>query len=105
MTMQVIEFISRLAALALVLVGLAWWQYTKADEILQRWANGAGMQIVSAQRRYFRTGPFFMNQARGQFVYRIVVRDHSGTERAGWLKVGGLFVGVLSDESMVIWDS
>lgn len=102
--MQVLQIISVFLSLVLLVAVLVWWQHTRADEILQRWAQAAKVELLSAQKRYLRTGPFFMNQARGQFVFRIVVRDHTGTERTGWLRVGGWLAGVVSDKTEVVWD-
>ena len=102
--MQVFKIISVYLPLALIVV-FVWWLHSRADEILKRWAQAAGLELVSAQKRYLRTGPFFLDQARGQFVYRIVVRDRAGMERAGWLRVGGWNTSVLSEETKVMWDS
>jgi hypothetical protein len=102
--MQSVEIISVLLLFALVVTLLVWWQHSRADEILRRWAQAAGVELVSAQKRYLRTGPFLL-YSRGQFVFRIIVRDQAGTQRAGWLRAGGWLAGVLSDKTKVIWDS
>ena len=103
--MYLFQLIIGLLPVALGVAALVWWQHVRADEILRQWANAAGVQIVSAQKRYFRTGPFFLMHGRGQFVYRIVVRDLAGAERTGWIRVGGWWVGVLSAKTAAIWDS
>jgi hypothetical protein len=100
-----IQVISVCLILAVVCVGLTWFQYARADEILRGWAKEAGMEVVSAEKRYWRTGPFFLRHSRGQFVYRITVRDPAGAERSGWIRVGGWLGGVLSNKTNVIWDS
>jgi len=101
--MQIIQIIPVFLPLILVVTALVWLQHSRANEILQQWAQSAGVQLVSAQKRYLRTGP--MSYARGQFVFRIVVRDKAGAERTGWLRVGGWLAGVLSDKTKVIWDT
>jgi hypothetical protein len=101
--MQVIEGIALIVLFALLVAGLVWWQHSKADAILKQWALTSGVELVSAQNRYLRTGPFLLHSP-GLFVFRIVVRDSAGTQRAGWVRVGGWLAGVLSDKTEVIWD-
>jgi hypothetical protein len=87
-----------------LVVGLTWWQHARAEEIVQKWAQKRGVEIVSAQKRYLRTGPFLL-YARGQFVFRVVVRGQGGAERSGWLRVGSWLVGIFSDKTEIVWDS
>ncbi len=103
--MQVTEFMPVLVLLVAIAVVLVCFQRSRADQIVQRWAQATGVELVSAQRQYLYAGPFFLRHSRGQLVYRIVVRDQAGTERAGWLRVGGWLGGVLSEKTKVIWDS
>ena len=102
--MQVIQIISVFLPLVVIVAVFVWWQHSRADEILHRWAREGGLTLVSAQKRYLRTGHCCMDHGRGQFVFRFVVRDHAGVERAGWLRVGSWIGGVLSDNTKVIWD-
>src|SRR3954451_9279811 len=101
--MQVVQTIAIFLPLALIVTVIVWWQHSKADTILKRWTLASGFELVSAQKRYLRTGPFLL-YSRGQFVFRIVVRDHAGTQHAGWIRIGGWLAGVLSDKTEVIWD-
>jgi hypothetical protein len=103
--MPAIQIISVLLPLALVVVAGIWWQQSRANKILRRWAQAADMELVSAQKRYLRTGPFLLQHTRGQFVFRIVVRDRAGMQHSGWLRVGSWLAGVLSEQTKVIWDS
>lgn len=96
--------ISIVLPLALVVAALTWWQHSRANEIVRQWAQSTGVELVSAQKRYLRTGPFLL-YARGQFVFRVVVREHGGGERSGWLRVGGWLAGVLSNKAEIVWDS
>jgi acetamidase/formamidase len=97
--------ISALSMMVLLVAGLLWLQNSRADQIVRDWAEATGVELISAEKRYVRTGPFFLNHARGQFVFRITVRDQAGAERAGWIRVGGWLAGMLSDKTKVIWDS
>lgn len=101
--MLVMEIISVFLVLAFVVAAVR-WQHSRADEILKCWAQTTGVEVVSAEKRYLRLGPFLMH-SRGQFVFRIVVRDQTGLQRTGWLRVGGWLAGVLSDKAEVRWDS
>lgn len=101
--MHGIETIALIVPFALIVVALVWWQHSKADTILKRWALASGVELLSAQKCYLRTGPFHFS-SRGQFVFRIVVREEQGTQREGWARVGGWLAGVLTDKTEVIWD-
>jgi hypothetical protein len=76
--MQFIEIVLAFLPLVLIVVALVWYQHS--------------------------SGPFCQDHYRGQFVYRIVVRDQAGVERAGWIRIGSWLAGVLSGETKVIWD-
>jgi hypothetical protein len=102
--MSPIEIILILLPVALGIAALTWWQHSRANEIVRQWARSNGVELLSAQKRYLRTGPFLL-YARGQFVFRVVVREQGGTERSGWLRVGGWLAGVLSNKAEMVWDS
>jgi hypothetical protein len=102
--MSPIEVIAIVLPAALAVAALVWWQHSRANEIVRQWAQRSGVELLSAQKRYLRTGPFLL-YARGQFVYRVVVRDHDGADRSGWLRVGGWLAGVLSHKAEIVWDS
>ncbi len=102
--MSPVEVISIVLPAALVVVAFVWWQHSRASGIVRQWAQKSGVELVSAQKRYLRTGPFVL-YARGQFVFRVVVRDHGCGERSGWLRVGGWLAGVLSEKAEIVWDS
>lgn len=99
------DFFITLSSILLLVAVLAWVQHSKARKIVLQWAQTMEVELVSAQVRYLRTGPFFFAHSRGQFVFRILVRDQTGQERTGWLRVGGWLLGVLSAKTKVYWDS
>ena len=101
--MSALEITSVILPLGLFVAAVTWWQHSRANEIVRQWARSSGVELVSAQKRYLRTGPFLL-YARGQFVFRVVVREHTGTERSGWLRVGGWLAGVLSNKTEIVWD-
>ena len=102
--MQALELISTFLTPILIVAALVWFEHSRAEVILKQWASESSLSLVSAEKRYMRTGPFFMNHYRGQFVFRVVVRYSNGKERGGWICVGGALGGVLSNKTKVIWD-
>jgi hypothetical protein len=81
---------------------VCWFQYSKANEALLNWAQSSGVELITAERRYLRTGPFFLAHDRGDAVFKIVVRDQDGINRSGWLRVGIWWL--YSNQTKVIWD-
>ena len=77
----------------------------KALYLIDSWAQSCTYTIVSCERRYFRTGPFFFGASKYQRVFYLHVKDRDGRERKGWLKVGSYWTGMMnSEEFEVIWD-
>jgi hypothetical protein len=78
--------------------------FSRSRTILERWADRDGYVIVSAERCWFWRGPFWLRSDREQVVYRVVVRDREGRTLSGYVRCGGWFLGVLSDDVAVEWD-
>ena len=55
------------------------WHYGRSAEILQKWADDNGFQIVAKELRHFFKGPFFFTASKHQTVYRVL----SSTRRGG----------------------
>lgn len=87
-------------ALAVAMTAL---HYTRAQSILEHWAEENGYEILSSERRWF-GGTFWWRKSKGQEVYYVTVRSRDGRTRQGWVRCGGWFLGVLSDEADVEWD-
>ena len=101
--MKQTQIVLIIAGLAL-LVGLAnRWHFQRAARILGRWAADNGYDLLTIEHRFFRLGPFWWRTSKGQVVYWVVVQDRSGVQRAGYVRVGSWFFGVLSDTADVIW--
>lgn len=79
------------------------WYLRKARVLLQRWADGNGYSILEARYHYLFRGPFFWS-ASAQIVYRVLVKDHTGNRRMGWVRIGSIWRGIFSDEATVRWD-
>jgi hypothetical protein len=94
-----------LAAVLFLAIGSMLWQYGRAEEMLEAWAARHQLQIEQREHRHLFKGPFFWNASRGQFVYRVVVRDQYGQRRVAWVKLGSWFFGILQNKVQVVWET
>ena len=94
------------AALAAVvlLVGSPSWADRRRERILARWATANHFQIVSCERRHWLAGPYVFRRGEGQEVLHLMVEDALGSRRSGCVRIGGFFVGLMSDAVDVTWD-
>ena len=76
-----------LAALALYLVAF----YRRSNTLLEKWADDHGYELLSAQFRLLRKGPYWWS-SRAQTVYRVEILDGEGDVRSGW------WMGVFGDQ-------
>jgi hypothetical protein len=86
-------------------VGVLWWRHARSNDLLERWAERNGYQIIRRQYRFLFRGPFFLTTARGQAVYYVTVEDREGTVRNGWVRCGSWWFGLLSDQAQVQWEN
>jgi len=80
------------------------WRFQRSDSLLRQWADQNGFRIISQEYRSVFTGPFFWTTSKGQTVYYVVVKDSDGNTRGGWVRCGGWFFGLLSDNVDVSWE-
>ena len=78
--------------------------YGRSKSILDHWAEENGFVIVAKERRFFRRGPFLWTTSQGQDVYRLTVDCRDGCQRSAWVRCGGFFKGLFSDNVDVRWD-
>lgn len=81
-----------------------WWHFSRSRNMVEQWARDNGMELIEAERRFLRRGTYWWRTAKGQEVFRITVRDSSGQVRRGYARVGGWFMGMMSDQVSVEWD-
>lgn len=95
-----------LLALALVLIAVlgTWWHYGRSSSLLETWARRHGYHIISQEYCRFFKGPFFWTSSKGQVVYYVTVQDAEGRQRTGWVRCGGFFFGLWSDNVEVRWE-
>ena len=94
-----------LVLVIIVLVGVSlWWHFSRSLSMVEQWARDNGLTLVEVERRYMFHGPFWWRTGKGQAVFRVTVRDGSGQVRSGYVRVGGWFLGLLSDQVTVEWE-
>ncbi len=100
------DVLPALAVLAVVaLVGLSiYWTLARSQALLDRWAEREGLRLLEVQRAWFWRGPFWLRSNQGHQVFRIRAEDDQGRTRRGYVRVGGWFAGILSDQVTVQWD-
>lgn len=92
-----------LVPLAVVGVLLMVWHVSRSRTTLEQWAADHGYELLQAERRYLRRGPYFWTTSKGQEVFFIVVKDAGGNTQSGWARVGGFTLGQLSQKVSVRW--
>lgn len=81
-----------------------WWHFSRSASLLQKWADENGYRLLNKEYRTFLRGPFFWTSSKGQTVYRVTVEDKAGHIRSGWVRCGGWWLGLLTDQTEVRWD-
>jgi hypothetical protein len=80
------------------------WHFSRSRRLLEAWAARERYQIIEQRYRSVRRGPFLGSSSRGQAVYHVVVRDQTGVERRGLVRLGGFWRGLHSDQVEVSWE-
>jgi hypothetical protein len=85
-------------------VGSIWWSRTRGLSLLENWARGQGYEILTREECWFFRGPYFWSTSKGQKVYKVSLKDLDGHVRTGFVRCGGYWLGMLSDDVDVRWD-
>jgi hypothetical protein len=80
------------------------WSFGRGQSMLNNWAKANGFRIIDAERRSLRRGPFLFTTGKGQEVHYVAVEDAQGQRRSGYVRCGGMFLGMMSDAVAVKWD-
>ena len=80
------------------------WHFRRSRSLLDRWAEGNEFRILQSEYRHIFRGPFFWTSSKGQTVYRVTVEDRAGNVRSGWVRCGGWWLGLWSDNVEARWD-
>jgi len=103
-TKDALRAILILVVLAFV-AGMMIWTFLRSREMLNRWAEDNGYQILSSEYRWLRRGPFFWTSSKGQIIYYVVVRTSDGQTRRGWIRCGSFWCGLLQDRVEERWET
>ena len=71
--------------------------FRRARTLLNHWLKKHGYELLKAELRLFRRGPY-MFSGRGHAVYRVEILDDYGAKRKGWVRCGGWIRGVFADQ-------
>jgi hypothetical protein len=80
------------------------WHFSRSRSILEEWVKDNGYEILDSEFRNFFRGPFFWTSGKGQTVYYVKTRDRDGRVRTGWVRCGGFWAGLLSNQAEVRWE-
>lgn len=84
-------------------VAMLIFHFSRAKSILEQWAETNGYELLSSERRWF-GGIFWWRKSKSQEVYYVTIRTPDGRIRKGWVRCGGWFLGILSNQADVQWD-
>jgi len=79
------------------------WHLLRSDYLLEKWADQNQLRILKRSYRWLFKGTLFWS-VFSRAVYRVTVEDQAGHPRSGWVRCGGWFWGLLSDDVVVRWD-
>jgi hypothetical protein len=92
-----------LVFLAIVALILLIWERRRVNKIVEEWVRSNSFTLLRLEHRYLRKGPYFWAASKSQEVVFVKVRDNFGQERSAYLRIGGFFSGVMSDNIDVTW--
>ena len=86
-----------------ILYGAYTLMKTRFEQILFRWADENGYQILDLQPKFIFQGPFNWS-SKNQTIFRVAVEDAEGTQRTGWVRCGSYWGGIFSYKAELKWD-
>ena len=97
------------AILTLIVVAVAIpsflvWKFRSANAMLDVWLAERNYRLARRHRCGTTGGPWVKRTSLGQVVYRVVVVDHEGNRRSGWLRVGSALFGLWAYRADAWWD-
>ncbi len=100
LTIQILGAVLVVAALFLEV-----WRSRRSAQIIRNWADANGYRVLESRLMLFWTGPFFWRKSGQQQVFRVTVRDKTGTTQTTWIRCGHWWLGLVSSEIKVHWDN
>jgi hypothetical protein len=80
------------------------WHFRRSASMIGRWAAENGYRLLGREYRWFRRGPFWWRTTDKMAVYHVTVEDREGRVRRAWVRCGGWFLGLFSDQVTVEWE-
>lgn len=99
----VVPFLGVVFVLIFAFASIA-FHFSRSTSLLDGWAEREGVRILAREKCWFFKGPFFWTTSKGQDVYYVTVEDRSGRTRTAYVRVGGMFLGMFSDNVEVRWE-
>lgn len=96
-------FTAKLLAVAGVLGLLQHLIYLRCRTIILRWSRHSGWNVIDAERRVFRSGPFPFQP--GCPVFLLTLKSSAGRRRQAFVQCGNAVMSVFSDHLAVEWTS
>jgi hypothetical protein len=72
-------------------------------EALFRWASEHRYRIVKFTQPMVENTPFRFTLSKSQHVFKVTVTDPVGRERNGFVRLGGFWRGLASDQAEIRW--
>lgn len=72
-------------------------------EALFRWASSNGYRLLKFGQPLVEATPFPFTLSKSQHIFKITVADSTGSERAGYVRLGGFWRGLSSPKAEVRW--
>lgn len=88
---------------AMVAIASIFWDVSRANTLIEKWAASNGLRIVESERRWLRQGSFFWTTSKYQTVFYVTVEDAAGHWKHAYVRVGGFWLGMFSDRVDVRW--
>jgi hypothetical protein len=92
-----------------VLVGILLLTHARelsmGNSMLEHWAQREGLRLLRREECWFFRGPFFWSTSDGQRVYRVTVQDPEGRVGNGYVRCGGYWRGLFTDQVEARWDN
>ncbi len=100
MNYQSLLFLALIALIVLVRL----WTVSRSKELIAGWARDHGFEVLDAEERWFRRGPFFWRASNAQTVYYVTVRGPDGASRKAYVRCGGYWGGLWQSRVDVRWE-
>jgi hypothetical protein len=101
-----VVFMAVVAVLVVIVILAMRWRSGRTDRMLAAWAEENGFAILKKGGRNPLNSPFKARVVAGEptAIVFIEIRDRKGRSRKGWVRLGGWYTGLLSDQVEVRWE-